>query len=294
MVDPMPPPFDLPRPIAFALSGGVALGAIQVGQMRALMSAGIRPDLLVGTSAGALNASFVGQGWTPAQLDRLVAYWRGARFSDFFGHFPVAGTVRLLLGGQALVSNRRLRASIARELPATHAELAIPTTLVATDLRTGHAVPLSQGDLRENALASTALPGVFPPVERDGVSLVDGGVAENVPALQASLLGARTIVVFDATQHCELTSLPRGVIKRTILVITHTLASQTQGILGRVPDDRTVLLLPGPCPLSVAPSDFSQAEQLIFKGRTEADRFLSGLQINGPGVYRDPLDRATP
>jgi NTE family protein len=290
MVVPMPPPFDLPRPIAFALSGGVAHGAIQVGQMQALMAVGIRPDLLVGTSAGALNASFVGQGWTPAQLDRLAAYWRGARFSDFFGYFPVAGTLRLLFGGQALVSNSRLRASIARELPATHAELAIPTTLIATDLRTGHAVALSDGDLRENALASTALPGVFPPVERNGVSLVDGGVAENVPALQASLLGAQTIVVLDSSQRCELGSLPRGVIKRTILVITHTLASQTQGILSRVPEDRTVLLLPGPCPLGVAPGDFSQAEQLMSKGRIAADRFLAGLHVRGPGMYHDPLE----
>ncbi len=279
---------DLPRPIAFALSGGVSLGALQVGQMRALMEFGIVPDMLVGTSAGALNCAWMGQGWTADRLEQLAEVWRTVRFRDVFGPFPLAGTVRLLFGGQSLVTNKRLRVMAERWLPQDHASLPLDTTVIAADLQRGRPVPLRTGDLRANILASTALPGVFPPVEIDGRLLVDGGIAENVPMAQAARLGAQTIVVLDASYPCQLDRLPDDVIARTILVINHTIASQALGTLAMVPSDRTVLYLPGPCPLTVAPGEFRHGAALIEQAYGTVLPFLADLQVGGAGIYGDP------
>ena len=98
----------LPRPIAFALSGGASLGALQAGYLRALMEAGIRPDMLVGTSAGALNAAFIGKSWSPERLAELMDFWSTLRFADVFGHFPLWGALGLPFGARSLVSNRHL------------------------------------------------------------------------------------------------------------------------------------------------------------------------------------------
>lgn len=279
---------DLPRPIAFVLSGGMSLGALQVGQLRALMDLGLAPDMLVGTSAGALNCAWMGQGWSRERLDGLGQVWARARFRDFFGDLPLLGTLRLLAGADSLVSNRRLHAMARRLLPREHERLPLDTTLVAADMLLGTPVPLRGGDLHQNVLASTALPGVFPPVKIDGRLLVDGGIAENVPMVQAARLGAQTLVVLDASYPCRLARLPRHVIGRTILVINHTIASQVLGTLAMVPGDRVVLYLPGPCPLDVAPGEFRHGARLMALAEPVARAFLEQVQVQGPGIYGDP------
>lgn len=283
-----PVALQLPRPVAFAFSGGASLGALQVGYMRALMEVGVVPDMLVGVSAGALNAAWMGQGWTSENLAALAEFWIDLRFHDVFGHFPLWGALSLPLGSPSLVSNRHLAALAEQYLPEDHDSLVVDTILVAADLQSGRPVQLRSGNLRRNALASGALPGVFPPVEIDGQVLVDGGVAENVPMNQAALLGANTIVVLDASYPCELEELPEGVIGRTMLVISHTLSSQAVGTLALVPGDRTVVYLPGPCPLRGAPGDFTRGRKLIEQGHASARPFLETLVVGGSGIYGDP------
>lgn len=278
----------LPRPIAFALSGGASLGSLQVGHLRALMELGIVPDMLVGTSAGALNCAWMGQGWTAERLEQLAGYWRALRFHHVFGRFPLWGTLGLPFGSQALVSNRHVSAMADRYLPLDHDSLPVDTTLVAADLRTGRAVPLRSGNLRKNLLASAALPGVFPPVEIDGRLLVDGGVAENVPMNTAAQLGANTIFVLDASYPCELAQLPTTLIGRTILVIGHALSAQAVGTLALVPGDRTVIYLPGPCPLQTEPGEFKQAHRLMDQAYEASMPFLRTLEVGGAGIYGDP------
>jgi NTE family protein len=188
----------LPRPLAFVFSGGSCLGALQVGMLRAALEAGIEPDLLVGTSVGAVNAAFVGGGFTAARLDELAALWRSIKTSAVFSGLGWWSVARAVLGSGTLASPAGLGAIVERHLPASHAELAIPTALVATDLCSGRAVVLKDGDLRRNVLASAAIPGVFPPVAHGEQTLVDGGVVAHVPLLPAMGLGARTLLVFDA------------------------------------------------------------------------------------------------
>ncbi len=186
-----------PGPVAFVFSGGSALGALQVGMLRAVHDAGIRPDFLVGTSAGALNAAFIGRGFTAARIDELAGIWSALRTKDVFPGLGLLSSLRSLIGSGTLASPAGLEKIIERHAPATHEELAIPAAVVASDLATGSAVAFRNGDLRRHVLASASIPGVFPPVRVDGQTFVDGGVSSHVPLLPARDLGARTMVVLD-------------------------------------------------------------------------------------------------
>jgi NTE family protein len=189
---------DLPRPLGFVLSGGSSLGALHVGMLRAVCEAGLAPDLLVGTSAGALSAAFIGGGFTSSRVSELAGIWRSIRTADVFAGLGVRSAVRALLGRGALASPARLRAIAGRYLPASHSDLVIPTTVVAADHATGAAVLLNEGDLLRNVMASAAIPGVFPPVTIGERTLLDGGVVAHVPILPAKALGCRSMLVFDA------------------------------------------------------------------------------------------------
>jgi|SRR5690242_948258 NTE family protein len=186
-----------PGPVAFVFSGGSSLGALHAGMLRAVLEAGIQPDFLVGTSAGALNAAFVAQGFTAARVEELAAIWSGLRTSDVFPGLGIWSSLRCAAGMGTLASPSGLKRIIDRHLPATHAELAIPTAVIASDLATGSAVAFRAGDLRRHVLASASIPGVFPPVTSEGRTFVDGGVSSHVPLLPARDLGAKTMVVFD-------------------------------------------------------------------------------------------------
>ena len=165
--------------------------------LRAVHESGIEPDFLVGTSAGALNASFVGKGFTAARVTELAGIWARIRTKDVFPGLGMWSSLRALAGSGTLASPSGLKTIIDRHVPATHAELAIPTAVIASDLATGSAVAFRDGDLRRHILASAAIPGIFPPVTVEGRTFIDGGVSAHVPLLSARDLGAKTMVVFD-------------------------------------------------------------------------------------------------
>lgn len=190
------PGADKREKVAFVLSGGASHGAVQVGMLQALHEAGIMPDFLVGASAGALNAAAYAADPTPDGLKRLAASWVTARSSKVF---PVNATAVLkALGGRSdhVVSNRGVRRLIEQTLDVRRVEDTIlPLYIVATDQATAEPVVISKGDLVTALLASSAIPGIFPPVRFGSVRLVDGGVAADTPVLQAEALGATTIYV---------------------------------------------------------------------------------------------------
>lgn len=177
--------------VGFVLQGGGSLTAAQVGMLRALTEAGIRPDLLVGSSAGAINAVAFAAGPNISELARLETMWLGLH-----RRHVAPMSLRTLLAavtgrGNGLFPDTGLRRQLRAFLPVHDlSEVSIPVHVVATDLESGSAVVLSTGDAVTALLASSAFPGLYPPVSIGGRHLIDGGVAADVPVLQAEALGA--------------------------------------------------------------------------------------------------------
>ncbi|MGN6250704.1 MAG: patatin-like phospholipase family protein [Marmoricola sp.] len=257
---------------AFVLSGGGNLGAVQVGMLLALAEAGIRPDVLVGTSAGALNAVHLAErGVSGASVEALARVWASLRGRALFRPDP-----RSVLAGGTLCSDRGIRALLERHLGLGRLEdAAIPVHVVATDLLSGEEVDLDRGPAVEAVLASCAIPGVLPAVPWDGRALVDGGLADNAAISVAVAAGADEVVVLPAGYACALPVAPTGIVGplfHALSLLTHQrLVADVVTYRDRV--DLTVLL--PPCPLSVPPLDFSRSTDLVERARAGARRQLA-------------------
>ena len=165
--------------VAWVLSGGASLGAVQVGMARALAEENLRPDLIVGSSVGAVNGAWLAGG---RDIDGLDQVWRGLRRGQLFPLRPLAGLRGFTGRASHFVPNTNLRRLIRSNLTFKRLEDApIPLMVIAADALTGAEVPLRTGRALEAILASAALPGVFPAVEIDGQALIDGGVVDNTP-----------------------------------------------------------------------------------------------------------------
>ena len=262
--------------VALVLSGGASLGAIQVGMLRALVDHGVRPDVIVGTSVGAINGAFVAsRDFTAEAVDELGALWLDVRRGHVFPIAPLTGMLAVAGARSHLVPVAGLRRLVLRHVVCERLEqLATPLHVVACDLRTGGEVRLSEGPLVEALLASAAIPGLFPPVRWGDRLLVDGGVIDNTPVSHAVELGADEIYVLSTGGPCPMTEPPRGalglMLHATSLMIGRRFAGEALA-LGRRPG---VTILPLPCPIGVHPMDFSRSAELIARGEASARAFL--------------------
>jgi NTE family protein len=262
---------------AFVLSGGGSLGAVQVGMLQALGDRGIEPDLLVGTSAGGVNALWVAcHGMSDASLARLAQIWTGLRRGEVFP-VSVAQALQALLGrGRALSSS-----SFLGDLVQTHAGIddlsgaGIPVHLVATDLLNGADVLISSGSPSDAVRASAAIPGVFPPVWLDGRWLVDGAMAAHSGVHQAARLGATEIYVLSAGVACALVEPPRSALGIAMHALTQLIEQRLISSVAEPPPGATVRLLPPLCPVAVSPADFSHAAQLVRRARLASAEWLA-------------------
>jgi NTE family protein len=171
---------------AFVLSGGGNQGVGQVGMLRALIERGIIPDVVVGTSAGALNGSAICYAPNLTGVAQLATVWEALTAAEVFPGSKFHRAWNVVRRGTHLFESSGLESLIDRSSPArSFGDLQIPLRVVATDLDTGEEVVLARGPLKPALLASTALPGVFPIVHHAGRRLVDGGVVDNVPLWHA-------------------------------------------------------------------------------------------------------------
>lgn len=173
--------------VGLALGSGSARGWAHVGVIRALEQAGIRPDIVCGTSAGAL----VGAAYAAGELDRFEQWLLGMRFTDVVGFMDVSLSGGMLKGERLMEFFRR--SFVDRPIE----ELAIPFAAVGTALHTGAEVWLREGSTVEAVRASIALPALFTPVLRDGMTLVDGGLVNPVPVSLARAMGAEVVIAVD-------------------------------------------------------------------------------------------------
>ncbi len=269
---------------AFVLSGGGNLGSLQAGMIRALFRGGIRPDVIVGTSVGAINGAWLASHGPNADIEKLVDIWVRMRRNDVFPTELVGGLRTLLGRRDYLVPSTGLRRLLQRELKvSSFAEMKIPLHVVATDISTGHDVLLSDGDVIDSICASAAIPGVFPMVKIGGKSLVDGGVVNNCPVSQALALGATTIYVLPCGYACSLSKPPVGTLGIALQAVSLLIQNRLLVDFERYSTVTDLRMVPTLCPLNIAPTDFSQGRRLV-----EESDALTTAWLGDPSVGQRP------
>jgi len=261
---------------AFVLSGGGSLGAVQVGMLQALGERGVEPDLLVGTSAGAINAAFVGgHGMSGDALGELAGLWRSMRRRDLLALRPLHGVLAAAGVRSSLFSAEPLRRLIQANLGYRDLlEARIELHLVTTDLSSGHEVMLSSGDAASAVVASAAIPGVFPPVCREGRVLIDGGIAEHTAIRHAIDRGADEVYLLPTGFPCALKAVPSTAVGVALQALTLLSQQQLIGEVARYNGPAKLKVLPPLCPLKVSAADFSHADELITRAKKATGSWL--------------------
>lgn len=193
-----PPPVavaKVPPKVGLALGGGAARGFAHVGVIQVLEEAGIKPDLVVGTSAGSLVAALYASGRSGPQLQAVAMNMDEAAFADWT--LPIFS--RGVLRGEALA--RYVNAQVGSRLIEN---MALPLGIVATDLNSGQGVLFRRGDTGTAVRASSAVPAVFLPVKIGSQEYVDGGLVSPVPVRYARQMGAELVIAVD------ISSAPEG------------------------------------------------------------------------------------
>lgn len=260
---------------ALVLTGGGSLGAVQVGMLSELLSSGVAPDLIVGVSAGALNGAFLAEDPGLDTLNRMVALWSRVTTREILG--LSWRSVLALMGLRDHIANSQgLHTLLARELRSQDfGQLQIPLHVISADLTTGEAVILSAGSLSEAVLASTAIPGVFAPVSRDGRLLVDGAVAAETPIAVAVRLGATRLFVLPCGFSCAGAAISRHALGRAMHAITLLGSRQLRQDYDRYASDTQIHVVPPLCPLSQSAYDYSNGADLIQRAQRSTEAWIA-------------------
>ena len=206
----MPPRKQKTPKVAFVLGGGGHLGAHEVGMLRALIECDVIPDLVIGTSVGALNGAAIAASPTQQMVDGLETVWLNLDKSEVFGSSFLARAANLAKTRTHLHSNRSLRSLIERFLPPRIEDLELPFQCVAASIERAAEHWFDSGPLSDAILASSAVPGLLPVVEIDGEHFVDGGIVNSIPIARAVHLGATEIYVLHVGRLDRQLAPPRN------------------------------------------------------------------------------------
>jgi NTE family protein len=260
---------------------------MQAGTVVALMEAGIRPDLLVGTSVGALNAAFLASRPGRPGADELMAAWVGLRRRQAV-RVSVLGAFGGFLGFRShLLSDHSLRQLIRAWIPIERIEDAsIPLAVTATDALTGECVLFTSGPTEDALVASAAIPGLFPTVSVDGRWLVDGSLSANQPVRQAQQLGADEVYVIS-TRTAARVRPPRGAIAvamNSVSLVTSRVAREELAEASRVADSTggRVWVVPTSEPEAPGPFDFRRSGQLARDAYRRTRQWLAHERPDAP------------
>lgn len=265
--------------VAFALSGGGNLGPMQAGAIVALLEAGVRADLLVGTSVGALNAAFLATRPGVGGAQRLVGAWSELKRRDVVQLSPLRACAGFLGLRDHLISPERLRSLIRRWVELTRIEDApVRLAITATDALSGEAVTLTEGDVVESLVASSAIPGLFPPVAVRGRWLVDGSLSANRPVRQAQALGARDVYLLTTATALRRRP-PRGAVAMAMnsvsLVTTRIAGRETEEAVRRATlDGGRIFVVPSAEPDAPSTFDYRHGARLARLAYERTKRWL--------------------
>jgi len=218
-VAPVKPPAALPKPplkIGLALGGGAARGFAHIGVIKALEAQGIVPDLIVGSSAGSVVGALYASGWSGFEMQKMALELQEDMVTDWT--LPDRGVLK----GEALQDfiNQKVRNLSIQKMPR-------PLGVVATDLQSGEMILFRTGNTGMAVRASSALPGVFQPVEIGGRDYVDGGLTSPVPAQAARTMGADFVIAVDISNVTRRNKLvgTMDVMLQTFAVMGHTIST---------------------------------------------------------------------
>lgn len=276
--DPPGATLHLPGPVAFVMGGGASLGATQVGMLQALSEHSISPDLIVGTSVGALNGAFLASDPTGGAT-RLSHIWPTITKQQIFPGSPWQSLRTLRIDKTHLYSNDGLAQFIDEHLPVDNLEdLVVPFTAMATDVDSGAAVELTTGPAKSALLASAALPGFLPAIERDGRLLYDGGLVAKLPIGQALRMGAKSLVLLDCTFPGQPALRPTNLLQIMEWSVSLTQNSQARAALPFIPADVAVLYLPGPPRARFSSLELDHTTELISGAYSASRGYLRTVQ----------------
>ena len=272
----MPSPAGLPsaprptRPpkLGLALGGGAARGFAHIGVIQVLEEAGIRPDLVVGTSAGSLVAALYAHGKNGAELATLALTMDEGAITDWA--YPSRGMIR----GEALARYMREQTG---GLAIEQSKLRLG--IVATDLDSGAAVLFERGDIGQAVRASSSVPAVFQPVKIGNREYVDGGLVSPVPVRFARQMGAEMVIAVD------ISSPPDGnATGDTLKLLLQTFAIMGKSINQYELRDADVVLRPAL--VGVSSADFTSRVRAIRSGRETATALLPQIRAKLAALAR--------
>jgi NTE family protein len=277
-------PGDLSGP-AFVLGGGGALGAYEVGMLKALFAAGVRPGLVLGTSVGAINGAAVAAEPSQTSVSRLIELWTGLGRAGVF-----AGSLAGRLSTAVRSRTHLYTAAPLRELLRTHLpvarieELTVPFQCVAASIEYAAEHWFEKGPLVDAVVASSSVPGLLPPVRLGDEHFVDGGLVNSIPVGRAVALGAREIYVLQVGRIERPLVPPR--LPWEVATVAFEIARRHRFArdMADLPPYVTVHLLPS----GAAPAEttgtlrqlrhraFGQTAQRIERAYTASSRYLDG------------------
>jgi NTE family protein len=251
-----------PPTIGLALGGGAARGFAHVGVIQILEEAGVRPDVVVGTSAGSLVAALYASGRSGRQLQEVADSMEEAAFTDWT--LPIFS--RGMLRGEALA--RYVNAQVSGK---TIEQMPLPLGIVATDLNSGAGVLFQRGDTGTAVRASSAVPALFLPVKIGQQEYVDGGLVSPTPVRYVRQMGAELVIAVD------ISSAPEGnQAGDPIQILLQTFAIMGKSINSYELRDADVVVRPALA--GVGSADFGARRRSIDAGRAAMQRMLPQLR----------------
>ena len=255
--------------------------------LHALMKHGVRPDLIVGTSVGALHGAAVARSPSVASIEKLETTWGELAGLGALGSSWFTDATILLRTRTHMRSSDPLRRLATRLLGVeTFEELAVPFQCVAACIERSAEHWFSSGPLVDAILASSAVPGILPPVQIEGEHFIDGGVVNSVPLDRAVTLGADEIFVLHVGRLDRPLSVPKRL--RDVAMVAFEVARRNRFVreLANVPDGVSVHVLPTGDPSPPAYNDLTQLRYRNFRGSDRriawayaaTDAYLAGLR----------------
>ena len=249
--------------VAFVLGGGGQLGAHEVGMLRALIEADVVPDMVLGTSIGAINGAAVATEPSIDAIERLTEVWCKIDERDAFAGSILTRVATLARSGTHLHDNRPLRTMLEESLPVGRIEdLRVEFQCVAASIETASEHWFTEGPLVDAVMASSAVPGILPPYEIDGRHYLDGGIVNSIPVGRAVELGAETIFVLHVGRLDRPLESPRWPWEVALVSFEIARRHRFLGDLAALPDHVTAHVMPTG---QASPPRYNDLSQLRYR-----------------------------